>query len=437
MEGAFNRVYRPNALVQYIGNTKLKQEVNDMLRSSVLPQVILLEGHAGCGKTTMARLIGKEYNCENRDPLVGACGQCDYCKAFDAYIESGDARELPDLSEHDSSKIGKEDALDIIEEMSAPSLSDNWKVYIFDECHLLTAGAMGGLLKAIEEPPPKVLIIFCTTNPERMLSTILSRCQRRFKVMKPSRLELCELLASVCKQENVKYEDKALSLTCTMGNYVPRDTLIALERVVRSKGEVSYANAIDVFGTIADSLYFDFFNMLSEEVVDIYKYVHYINDIKSKFDLKQFLDGVTAFLKRGIFVYNGVNVDGLETEEIKQYQKIFSNFSASHIAFMLNEFNAIAASSDVEVRLLLMGYTGVKKKEVVEAQAVLPPQTNAASETAKEKNIGMQTHHDRITPTQEEVDNVVKAKTSPLAMEDMLALFGSNTKKFVGDKTKL
>lgn len=429
---AYHRRFRPNTIADYIGNEKLKQSVKEMFRDGNRPQVLLLQGHSGCGKTTMARLIAKEYCCENRDEEKGACGECDSCKEFNAYIESGNTVELMDLHEINSGKIGKQEAEQIMAEMEAPSISDNWKTYIFDESHLLTAGAMGGLLKMVEEPPEKVLIIFCTTDPDKMLDTILSRCQYLFTVSKPTRNELCTLLAKVCVAEGKKYDNKALSLICTAGDYVPRNTLTSLEKVIRAKGNALYESAVDVLNAISDTYYFKFFEILSKPMIDVYQYTAFLGGLRDEVSLDQFLAGLLSYTKRGLYIYNGVKLDGVEEGEVKQYQKIFSSFKTVDIGYILCTLLEIQKAPDIEARLLLLGYTGIRKPrasaetnniEDVLKQAMMNP----AEDKGTEKNMTADAIKGLTVATEADKQAIVNKAKEATSVDNLMTAFASAT----------
>lgn len=144
-EISFARKYRPKSLKGYIGNQEVKETVQRYLKNG-RPQTILLTGNSGCGKTTLARIILREYMCQDRDAESGACGECFSCQAFDDYIETGKTDMLPDIYEIDASDTsGKKDIDAMLSGMEYPPLNGDWKGYIIDEVHLLSKGAMGRL----------------------------------------------------------------------------------------------------------------------------------------------------------------------------------------------------------------------------------------------------------------------------------------------------
>lgn len=421
----FHRKFRPKTLAEYIGNDKVKKRSMAAVRSDTRPQVLLYEGTAGCGKTTMARLMAKEYMCENRDEFSGACGECYNCTEMERFIETGDAGNLTNVREVDVTDSNKRQDIDqLLEDASEPSYDGNWKIFILDECHMMTVSAQNRLLKNLEEPAEKVLMVLCTTDPEKLLETIISRCQYRFRVTKPTRDELGNLLARVCKHEGVDFEPRALSLLCVKGDFVPRKTLVALEAVVREKEEVTYANTLEVMDMISDRFFFDFYGHLLQEPISVYQYVTFIGELKSQTDFKVFVDSLVEFTKRGIYINNGVDVEALDKSELAKYRKIFGAFSVFDIAHLLQLLIDMQRSKDIETRLLMLGYTGLLRPATETKKESIQLIDDKMSTPAQEKRSGDEFYLESITLTEEESQQFIEKQKAPVTALELAEMFG-------------
>lgn len=421
----YHRKYRSKRFSEYIGNDKMKKSLLSALQSAQLPQVMLYKGSAGCGKTTMARLTAKEYLCENRNPITGACGKCHSCTLMDDYIETGDVGMLMDVREIDVTEdSGKQAISELLEDASIPSYDGSWKIYILDECHMMTNSAQNRLLKNLEEPADRVLMILCTTDPQKLLETIISRCQYVFTVTKPNRDELGNLLARVCKTEGVRFDPRALSLVCVKGDFVPRKALVALEQVVREKQDVTYDNTVEVLNIVADKFFFDFYRCLLAEPIDIFKYITFVGNLKSNMDLKQFIDNLITFTMRGIYINNGVIVEALDKSEIDQYKKLFSQFNVGDVAYLLNLLLSMKSSLDVEARLLLLGYTGLKRQTVMTNNEDSIGLVDTSTTTvAQEKREADTNYLVSITMSDEEKVGFVEERKKTVTADELAQMF--------------
>lgn len=350
---SFARKYRPKSLEGYIGNSQVKETVQRYLKNG-RPQSILLTGNSGCGKTTMARLLVKEYLCEERDPEKGACGECVTCQMVDEYIETGDTEMIPDLVEIDASdKSGKKDIDSMLAGMEYPPMAGAWKVYIIDEVHLLTETAMGRLLKSLEEPPEGVLLIFCTTNPEKLLPTIKNRCQLKLNVTKPTTKDIIELLQRVCLIEDKNYDLIGLRTLAARSDNVIRDSLNNLERVLNTRGDATGVNVSAEFREVSDKLVFDFYRAYLDK--NYFEYMNILYKIKVGYSFDQFLLTLTNFTTRGIYVLNSVDVEGLSESEITEYMTLFKRFSPKQLSITLSALKRMNVG-DVEVNLMAFIY---------------------------------------------------------------------------------
>lgn len=418
---AFHRKFRPTRLTEYIGNDKMKMSIMKALEAESKPQVLLLIGNAGCGKTSMARLIAKEMLCENRSPRTGACNHCDMCHYVDEYITTGNGDSIANIKEYDIGTANSVEDINImLEEASQPVFGGGWSVYILDEVHNLSKAAQTRLLKTLEEPPENVMFILCTTNPEKILDTILSRCQYKFRVKKPARMEMCALLSSVCARENIEYEDKGLSLISSKADFVIRQSLILLEQVYKEKGDCKYESVVDALSVISDEYYFEFYNLLLRRE-DIYRYIAFISKVKSTMELSQFIDGLIPFSLRGIYICNGVVDIDVDKSEIKEYKKIFDKFSGAEISDLLTKLLKMRGNKDIEANLILLGYTGLNKG-VNTTEATVNMDNIAGEQAESRKNF-----LEKREISEEKKAEIIEQNTKELSLEDISEMFGGVT----------
>lgn len=345
----FARRYRPTTMENYVGNERNKETLKRYLKGKK-PQSILLTGNTGCGKTTIARLLVKEYLCENRSEETGACGVCDMCQAVDDYILTGSTEMLPDIYEIDiTDKSGKSDIDSILETVEYPSMSGGWKVYLLDEVHMASKQAQSRILKILEEPPEYVLFIFCTTDPDKMLDTLKNRCQLKLKVVKPGMADIVKLLKRVCLEEGRDYDLDGLRTIASRSDFVIRDSLNNLERVLETRGDAKSESVNEEFNEISNEILFNFYDAYKNK--DFLGYMSLLYKIKVEYDFKQFLTSLNNFTMRGIYIMNGVDIEGVSENEIKSYLKLFKTFSTEDLSYILSSLRRMDIG-DVEANLI-------------------------------------------------------------------------------------
>ncbi|HWE04188.1 MAG TPA: DNA polymerase III subunit gamma/tau [Tepidisphaeraceae bacterium] len=220
------RRYRSGTFDEVIGQDHVAQTLKKAIASGRIAHAYLFCGTRGVGKTSMARILAKALNCQKSDgPTTEPCGECESCKA----IARGDDIDVIEIDA--ASNTGVDNVREVIENSAYRPARSRFKIYIIDEAHMLSKQAFNALLKTLEEPPSHVKFILATTEAEKLLPTILSRCQRYDFRNIPTR-EIAAHLADLCKREKIEADDDALMLVAKAGAGSMRDSLSLLDRLL-------------------------------------------------------------------------------------------------------------------------------------------------------------------------------------------------------------
>lgn len=295
------RKYRPQTFEEVIGQEHITKTISKSIAQKKIAHAYLFSGPHGVGKTSLARIIAKALNCVN-GPTDKPCGECPSC----VQIENGTPLDVIEID--GASNRGIENIRTIIENVRISPVSGKYKIYIIDEVHQITNEAFNALLKTLEEPPPHVVFILATTEAERVLPTIRSRCQQyTFKSLNIEDLE--KILKSILSKENIAYEDEAIFLISKQARGSVRDSETILEKMIAYTTDKKFISAADVIAVVGGNNfsfvkeffdvmmsgdkknYFLFIKKLFEETVDIrtftnnlIEYMRIVLMIKSKID---------------------------------------------------------------------------------------------------------------------------------------------------------
>ena len=252
----FHQKYRPLNLDELVGQEFISITLKQALISQKIAPAYLFNGPRGTGKTSSARIFAKSLNClSSEQPTPNPCGKCELC----IQIAEGNALDIIEIDA--ASNTGVENIREIIDRARFAPTQARWKVYVIDECHMLSTAASNALLKTIEEPPERVVFILATTNPERVINTIQSRCQK-FDFKRISSNTIFHNLSAIANKESIKFEDQALKLIAKRSNGGMRDAQSLLDQLSLLPNGVTTKNVQNLLGEVSENDLTDLINAL-------------------------------------------------------------------------------------------------------------------------------------------------------------------------------
>ena len=312
---ALYRKYRPSNFDEVVGQTHIIQTLKNAIIQNRIAHAYLFCGPRGTGKTSIAKIFAKTLNCTNSQDAP--CGVCENCKM----AANG---SHPDIIEIDAaSNNGVDEVRNLIDKVKYAPMQGKYKIYIIDEVHMMTSGAFNALLKTIEEPPAHVIFIFATTEPNKVLPTIISRCQR-FDFNKVSVNDIKYRLSVVCKNEGIEIDQDGLTLIAQLADGGMRDALSILDQCVAyCTSHIDVNDIRKIYGVITSEDIGQLFNSVYKKDVD-----RFIKDIQKYSDMGMDIKRLTAdiihMLKDSLILdysENSTLVSDMNKDMIRKYFK--------------------------------------------------------------------------------------------------------------------
>ncbi|MBD2460659.1 DNA polymerase III subunit gamma/tau [Oscillatoria sp. FACHB-1407] len=238
--------YRPQTFAELVGQGAIAQTLTNALQQQRIAPAYLFTGARGTGKTSSARIFAKSLNCQSSDvPTAQPCGVCEVCRM----IASGAALDVIEIDA--ASNTGVDNIRELIERSQFAPVQCRYKVYVVDECHMLSTAAFNALLKTLEEPPDRVVFVLATTDPQKVLPTIISRCQR-FDFRRIDLEDMVQHLSMIAQKEAIDIADEAIQLVAQIAQGGLRDAESLLDQLSLLEGEITVERVWDLVGAVPE-----------------------------------------------------------------------------------------------------------------------------------------------------------------------------------------
>ena len=222
--------------------------------------------------------------------------------------------------------------------------------------------------------------------------------------------------------EKIVKQDAGLDLISAKVDFTPRKALIELENVIRERKSAKREDVVAVLNMVSDKFYFEFFELLVGDRINVQEYIAFLGRIKMNMELSAFMDSIIPFIMRGIYVANGVEVDALDISEVEQYKKLFRKFEVEQLTYLLDTLIRIKESRDIEAKLMLLGYQGFKPiyahSETVELV------DNSKLSAAEEKKAGEEAYEKSITVSEEDKLKKIEEFNKDVSFDFIASNFG-------------
>ena len=244
------RRHRPQSFGEVVGQEHIVRTLSNAVEKGRVHHAYLFVGSRGTGKTSMAKILARSLNCVN-GPTLTPCGECEACVT----IAAGTSLDVIEMDAASNRSV--DDIRELRERVGFAPAAGRWKVYILDEAHMLTKEAWNAFLKTLEEPPPNTAFVLATTEPQKVMATIVDRCQR-FDFQRPSLEQIAEVVKRVAAAESIEIEDGAVALIARSATGSFRDALGTLDQLVAFGGDsISTDEVVELLGAADAELLFD------------------------------------------------------------------------------------------------------------------------------------------------------------------------------------
>lgn len=381
---ALYRTYRPSTFDEVAGQQHIVKTLKNALTTGKIAHAYLFAGPRGTGKTTMAKLLAKALNCEE-----GIGCQCNHCKNCQSIIDG----THPDVLELDAaSNNGVENIRELIDNVKYGTILGKYKIYIIDEVHMLSAGAFNALLKTLEEPPENVIFILATTEPHKILPTILSRCQR-YDFTKVSEGDTKARIKTILEQEQISYNEDAINLIIKLADGGMRDALSILDQVLAYSGnKLDQNDILEIFALESKDEKIGLIkSVVSDDVNDVLARLN--RYIEKGSDLKRLTDDLLLMLKDLLIYQASGSSKYLQTLSDADCEEFIGVINEKKLLSMIEalmnatkDYRGVTSIAPV-FEIALLKLINISNTEVVQVAAPVVEKPKAAAKPVFEKPV--------------------------------------------------
>lgn len=321
------RKYRPQTFDEVYAQDHIVTILKNSIDRDRIAHAYLFTGPRGVGKTSLARIFSKSLNCLENGPSHTPCNQCRNC----IEITQGTSADVIEID--GASNTGVDDIRDLQRELMYSATNSRYKIYIIDEVHMLSKNAFNALLKTLEEPPENVIFIFATTEPHKVLPTIISRCQRHdFKrITIPA---IIDRLEYICKQENIEIEEEALHVIAKKADGSMRDAQSLMDQIIAvGKEPIKTEDVLDLFGIVHTDRFACILTAVKEK--NPASIVELLQDVFDKGnDIQEFLNGLMDYIRNLFLLKIGVKVSGIPKSELRDMEAMKDLFDENTLLYI-------------------------------------------------------------------------------------------------------
>lgn len=412
--------YRPITMEEYSGPTIKNIVAKRFTKRANMPHVIMIHGNRGCGKTTFARIISKYYLCQNPHEDGTPCEECEMCTSINEILISGESAqvECPGVTELDATIMnGKEAIQEVLDDALQTPIYSDFKVLIVDECHMISSAGQNSMLKIIEDIPQHLIVIFATTNPEKVLQTIKSRCQLTLEARKQSVKDMAHRLMEISTMEKLTVSKEALEIIARKGNRVPRECINILEGIAKTyDSQVTIDNVKEYLGGVSSDLYLEYFKASNSSLAEILLFIKKLRDNDVK--LNEFVSGLMQFALDSMYIKHGISLEDYPLDYVKAVKELFEMYNSSDFDMLLQVLEYLSntlTEEDTAKNELLLTTTAMRISKI---ELLANGLAKESGQAIVENKISLYEHSKRLEVDNEAVAEQMKIDVTPAEIKE-------------------